>query len=78
MIQAKLYPLLAVPGGKREDHDLVRLRKGIAPIVVAAVAFWMGNSALARAEDLKAVYWLIVGFIAVRGAVRVARPGAKA
>jgi hypothetical protein len=50
----------------------------IVLVIVAAVAFWMGNSALAHSDDLKAIYWLVVGFIAVRAAVRVARPGAKA
>ena len=49
-----------------------------ALVIVAAVAFWMGNVALAHTEDLRAVYWLLVGFIALRGAVRVARPGSKA
>jgi len=52
LIQAKLYPLLTVPGGRREDDDLVRLRKSIAPIVVAAVAFWLMPAAVfAQAAD---------------------------
>jgi hypothetical protein len=50
----------------------------IVLVIIAAVAFWMGNSALAHADDLKSIYWLVVGFIAIRAAVRVARPGAKA
>lgn len=47
-------------------------------IVIAAVAFWFGNAALSRAEDLKALYWLLVGVVTVRAAVQVARPGLKA
>ena len=41
----------------------------------AAVAFFLGNAALARAEDLPALYWLVVGALAVRSAVHLARPG---
>jgi hypothetical protein len=43
----------------------------------AAVAFGMGSMALSRAEDLKALYWLMIGVFALRGAVQVGRPGAK-
>jgi hypothetical protein len=43
----------------------------------AAVAFGMGSVALARADDLRAVYWLLIGVFALRGAVQVGRPGAK-
>jgi hypothetical protein len=50
----------------------------IALVVVAAVALLFGESALARAEDLQALYWLIVGIVSLRAAVQVARPGAKA
>jgi|HubBroStandDraft_4_1064222.scaffolds.fasta_scaffold626023_2 hypothetical protein len=50
----------------------------IALVVVAAVALFFGESALARAEDLQALYWLIVGIVSLRAAVQVARPAAKA
>lgn len=50
----------------------------VALLVAAAAAFWFGNGALARAEDLKALYWLVIGIVALRGAVQVARPGTKA
>jgi hypothetical protein len=43
-------------------------------VVAAGAAFGVGASALSRAEDLKALYWLVVGAIAVRGAVTLARP----
>jgi hypothetical protein len=49
----------------------------IALVVAAMVAFVCGESALARAEDLQAFYWLIVGVASLRGAVQVARPGAR-
>lgn len=45
--------------------------------VLATVAFALGSSALARAEDLRALYWLVVGLVSVRAAVSVVRPGAK-
>jgi hypothetical protein len=44
-------------------------------LVGAAVAFAMGGSALARAEDLRALYWLAVGIVSVRASVHMARPG---
>lgn len=50
----------------------------MALLLGAAVAFVLGGTALARAEDLKALYWLVIGIVAVRAAVQVARPGAKA
>ncbi len=50
----------------------------IALVVVAVVALFFGESALGRAEDLQALYWLIVGVVSLRAAVQVARPGARA
>lgn len=50
----------------------------IGLVIAAAVAFLLGESALTRAEDLHALYWLAVGVTSVRAAVLVARPGAKA
>ena len=50
----------------------------VALLVAAAVAFWLGNAALVRADDLRALYWLVIGIVALRGAVQVARPGGKA
>ena len=46
----------------------------LSMLVAAGIAFGVGAASLARAEDLKALYWLVVGFIAVRGAVQIARP----
>jgi hypothetical protein len=49
----------------------------IALSVGAAVAFVLGEAALAHAEDLRALYWLAVGVVSLRGAVQVGRPGAR-
>ena len=46
----------------------------LSMLVAAGIAFAAGASFLARAEDLKALYWLVVGVVAVRGAVQIARP----
>lgn len=47
-------------------------------VILAAVSFYMGESALTGAEDLHALYWLVVGIVALRAAVQVARPAEKA
>lgn len=44
----------------------------------AAVAFGFGVTALSRANDLEAVYLLVVGVFALRAGVQLARPGAGA
>ena len=49
----------------------------VALLTGAAVAFGLGNVALARAEDLKALYWLLIGVFALRAAVQLGRSGAK-
>ncbi len=50
----------------------------IALVLAAAGAFFLGETALARAEDLQALYWLVVGIASLRAGVGIARPGAKA
>lgn len=50
----------------------------IVLLVAAGSAFVAGEMALARAEDLHAIYWLAVGVVSLRAAVQIARPGAKA
>jgi type IV secretory pathway VirB2 component (pilin) len=47
-------------------------------VVVAGAAFLLGEGALARAEDIRAIYWLVVGATSLHAAVQIARPGAKA
>jgi hypothetical protein len=46
----------------------------LAMVVAAGLAFGVGATALARAEDVKALYWLVVGIVAVQSAVQIARP----
>lgn len=47
-------------------------------VIGAAAAFTMGALALARASDVDAVYFLVVGIVALRAGVQVVRPGAGA
>ena len=51
----------------------------IALVMLAgsAVALGLGGSALARAEDLSAVYWLVVGVVTLRASVQIARSGVR-
>ena len=44
-----------------------------ALVLGSCAAFAVGSSALARAQDLTAIYWLAVGFLAVRSALSVVR-----
>ncbi len=47
-------------------------------IIGAALAFTFGAMALARASDVEAIYYLVVGIVAVRAGVQIVRPGANA
>ena len=51
---------------------------GLALLVFASCAFGFGEVALSEAEDLRSVYWLTVGVVALRASVAVVRPGARA
>ena len=46
-------------------------------LVASAGAFAAGNGALARAEDLVALYWLVTGIVLVRASVQIARSGGR-
>jgi len=46
-------------------------------VLGSCAAFALGSSALARAEDLTSLYWLAVGFLAVRAALSVVRVRAE-
>jgi hypothetical protein len=58
----------------------MQLADGFAIVLAlaAGAAFFVGERALARADDGHAVYWLVVGVVALYGAVEVAKPGASA
>jgi hypothetical protein len=62
---------------KRARSAYVGDAVAIALLAMAAGAFLVGSNALARSEDLKALFWLVVGVVSVRGAVVVARPGGR-
>jgi len=49
-----------------------------ALVVGAATAFTFGALALARSSDLDALYFLVVGVVALRAGVQIVRPGASA
>jgi hypothetical protein len=49
----------------------------IALVLASGGAFIAGESALSRTEDLRALYWLMIGVVSLRAAVQVARPGPK-
>jgi len=46
-------------------------------VVGATAAFGVGAGALARADDVVAAYWLVVGLVSLRGAVQIARSGVR-
>ena len=43
-------------------------------VLGAAVAFTLGVDALGEAQDLHALYWLVVGAVTLRAAVDMLRP----
>ncbi len=47
-------------------------------VIGAGTAFFFGALALGRSNDVEALYSLIVGFVALRAAVQVFRPGTSA
>jgi hypothetical protein len=47
-------------------------------IVGATAAFTFGALALARASDVEAIYYLVMGIVALRAAVQIVRPGTSA
>jgi hypothetical protein len=50
----------------------------IALALGAGSAFFFGERALAAADDMRAIYWLAVGVVALQAAVQIAKPGARA
>jgi hypothetical protein len=47
-------------------------------VIAAAVVFTMGCMALAKSNDVEALYDLVVGIVALRAGVQLVRPGASA
>lgn len=58
----------------------MQLVDGVAVLLVlgAAAAFTFGALALTKSNDLEALYYLIVGIVALRAGIQVVRPGANA
>jgi hypothetical protein len=56
------------------------LLDGLAALLVlgAGAAFTLGAMALSRANDIEAIYFLVVGVVALRAGIQVVRPGASA
>jgi len=46
-------------------------------LVLGAVAFALGAAALARADDLIALYWMVAGLTTMRASVQIARSGVR-
>jgi hypothetical protein len=49
-----------------------------ALVIGAAAAFTFGALALTRSNDVEALYFLVVGVVALRAGVQLVRPGASA
>ena len=49
-----------------------------ALVLGAAAAFTFGALALARSNDVEALYFLVVGVVALRAGVQLVRPGSSA
>jgi len=47
-------------------------------LLAGAAAFVLGGTALARAEDLIALYWMVAGLATMRASVQIARSGVRA
>jgi hypothetical protein len=60
--------------------DVMQMLDVLAAVLVvgAGAAFMLGAMALARASDVEAIYYLIVGVVTLRAGVQLVRPGASA
>jgi hypothetical protein len=47
-------------------------------VLGAAAAFTFGALALSRSNDVEALYFLVVGVVALRAGVQIVRPGTSA
>jgi hypothetical protein len=51
---------------------------GAGLVMGATCAFVAGELSIARAQDLRGIYWLAVGVASLRAAVQMAQPERKA
>lgn len=58
----------------------MQLLDALAALLVlgAAAAFTFGALSLSRSNDVEALYFLVVGVIALRAGVQIVRPGSSA
>ena len=67
------------PVGRYRSSGM-QLLDALAALLVlgAAAAFTLGALALTRANDVEALYFLVVGIVALRAGVQIVRPGTSA
>jgi hypothetical protein len=65
---------------RRYRYSVMQVLDVLAAALVlgAAAAFTFGALALARSNDVEALYFLVVGVVALRAGVQLVRPGASA
>ena len=65
---------------RRYRYSGMQLLDALAALLVlgAAAAFTFGVLALSRSNDVEALYFLVVGVIALRAGVQIVRPGSSA
>ena len=65
---------------RRYRYGFMHLLDLLAALLVigAAAAFTFGALALTRSNDVEALYFLVVGVVALRAGVQLVRPGASA
>jgi hypothetical protein len=58
----------------------MQLLDALAALLVfgAAAAFTFGALALSRSNDVEALYFLVIGVVALRAGVQIVRPGTSA
>jgi hypothetical protein len=47
-------------------------------VVAAGGAFMAGETALTRSDDMRAIYWLVLGTSSLYASVKIAKSGARA
>lgn len=71
--------MTACPAGRYRSEGM-QLLDALAALLVlgAAAAFTFGALALTRSNDVEALYFLVIGVVALRAGVQIVRPGTSA
>ena len=71
--------MTARPAGRYRSGGM-QLLDALAALLVlgAAAAFTFGALALTRSNDVEALYFLVIGVVALRAGVQIVRPGTSA